>query len=276
VSSLPRWVEKPLSRAIPSSTFMVARSVAFGWPLRCVAGYDSTCYDSGVKTERRWWYLDFATGYSLPTCPVAFGLLADSAVFAFAWGACRVVASFLMWDRRERRGRCPVCGYDMLFDWSRECAECGRRSSGRAAANVRLRIWSAMRWAGLASIAILGALWIASDWWSLSWNGPWSSVGVKRGVIIGASTSREYANHAPAGWHIVRSGPEFLWWFSWGHRTTDRWVQVPVWVFIAVPSLSLIAFKRAVARWRRRSIPVRLDDPQTLGPGAQSREPTPR
>jgi hypothetical protein len=83
-----------------------------------------------------------ATLRAYPLAPAWPGLAADVAILGAAW------FGVLLWlagsglaaargARRERRGRCPACGYDLRHDLAGGCPECGWR---RATASEGLTV----------------------------------------------------------------------------------------------------------------------------------------
>lgn len=57
------------------------------------------------------------------TGPLAFG--------AFAWAALHQVGRIRRLRKKQRRGRCPSCDYDLTGNVSGVCPECGRQVIGR-------------------------------------------------------------------------------------------------------------------------------------------------
>lgn len=66
-----------------------------------------------------------ATDWSLPVIPIAGGFVGNTSFYAvLLWAlsqapfaACRFI--------RKRRGLCIKCGYDLRYDFSVGCSECG-------------------------------------------------------------------------------------------------------------------------------------------------------
>jgi hypothetical protein len=64
---------------------------------------------------------------ALPFLPVWKGLLADTGVFAAAWGAAWAAAWLARRALRLRGRRCAACGYDLAGGTIAVCPECGWR-----------------------------------------------------------------------------------------------------------------------------------------------------
>jgi len=78
-----------------------------------------------------------ATTMLLPLTPIWPGLLMNTAFYTAAWllvVAGRGMLKRYRQRRRQRRGRCSACGYDLVGDLAGGCPECGwNRSPGEAA-----------------------------------------------------------------------------------------------------------------------------------------------
>ena len=62
----------------------------------------------------------------LPIRPIWPALLINIAFYALLFWLCvRIIKAIRGW-RRFNRGLCPRCAYDLAFDYSRGCHECGR------------------------------------------------------------------------------------------------------------------------------------------------------
>jgi hypothetical protein len=78
----------------------------------------------------------------LPTRPILPGFVVNVGSYSVAWWVVLLVSAWLtrfIWrwpaKRREHRGRCPLCGYDLRADFAGGCSECGwkrRTSESRA------------------------------------------------------------------------------------------------------------------------------------------------
>lgn len=125
---LPTWVAIP--REVHEAT-----SIAYGWPLPCLAKHDEMIdiliVDFPKSLDQRAWnsfaYTLAGVEYQFPTRPIWPALLVDS----FVYGAM-VAGSWLALNRLKRRrmnarGSCVRCGYDRkgLPTQSTPCPECG-------------------------------------------------------------------------------------------------------------------------------------------------------
>ena len=69
-----------------------------------------------------------------PTRPLWPGFAVNSLLYAALWWIVLVLFAWLIrfirrWParRREKRGRCPACGYDLRGGFDAGCSECGWR-----------------------------------------------------------------------------------------------------------------------------------------------------
>ena len=101
----------------------------------------------------------------------------------------------------------------------------------------RRRVVTALKWSGLSVSGVLGVLWVASIWYSVSWigftDGSFLSVGIRDGAfgMSRIGTGPLYQGHI--GWRLERS-EAFTWmprfdWFKSGFV-----VMLPLWTPIAV------------------------------------------
>ena len=121
-AALPAWV-MPLRR---DDNFV--RTIAYGWPLRCMRTRFASGTGAAGTIEGRLVRIPWvsSTYLRLPTSVIPVGLAGNAAVFGGAW---YTVFLLLRWRRRRRRalaGCCHLCEYDLRgLDGSR-CPECGR------------------------------------------------------------------------------------------------------------------------------------------------------
>lgn len=137
IESLASWVNVPpaVYHPIDSRSHV---SWACGWPMR---SFNGTVIGRGPPVARVAQFIDFwqprgqQTEFSpgLPVGVLWFGLLVNTVFFALAWVLLLFAAlhatRVLRKSRSIRRGKCPVCGYDLLGDYSTGCPECGWKRS---------------------------------------------------------------------------------------------------------------------------------------------------
>ncbi|MEL6396086.1 MAG: hypothetical protein AAFQ71_08800 [Planctomycetota bacterium] len=114
-----------------------------GWPFLCAesgsswesrdlpgGGYDWVRITHlGIRIDGRGAEFDAGKFRSLPLRPIWFGLAINTASYAAASFALVSVAGATRRYNRFQRGRCPHCGYDLGFDLSTGCPECGWRKN---------------------------------------------------------------------------------------------------------------------------------------------------
>lgn len=108
---------------------------AVGLPFACLwhewklddAG--TVTYAGGIELPPRTSPTGLVTGHSLrglPLRPIRSALATNTAFYAVVvWLCVRTFKGLRGW-RRFSRGLCPACAYDLCFDYSRGCSECGR------------------------------------------------------------------------------------------------------------------------------------------------------
>ncbi len=98
----------------PSADFMSSMS------FRSLAGgIELPLRDSGLPISAR-------NLRALPYYPIWSGLALNTAFYALLFFAVIRVSQAFKHAGRYRRGLCPRCKYDLRFDYSRGCSECGR------------------------------------------------------------------------------------------------------------------------------------------------------
>jgi len=68
---------------------------------------------------------------ALPYYPIWSGLALNTAFYAMVFFAFVRLTRAVKHARRYRRGLCPMCKYDRVFDYSRPCPKCGSEARGR-------------------------------------------------------------------------------------------------------------------------------------------------
>ena len=101
-------------------------AIAYGLPWLCMR---SRLDGYTPSTPLQWAGRQGHLSVYLPVVPITSGLCLNT-VFYSAFFALRLAIGPLGRHRRLRRGHCPLCNYDLVFDYSRPCPECGA-SSGR-------------------------------------------------------------------------------------------------------------------------------------------------
>lgn len=120
--------------------------VAVGWPWRCVHGWTlwtgkwppldaqgRTTGTPALQTTTRGLVRFDENAFPLPTLPIWRGLIASLLLLALPWYLLMHLATAGRRARRRRRGRCPVCGYDLMGIAGR-CPECGASPDAEPAA----------------------------------------------------------------------------------------------------------------------------------------------
>lgn len=109
---------------------------ARGWPLLALEceykvdgqGHGMNVINGAVVHGAPQWNLPpYKAIRALPLRPMWLGFIANTVLFSSAWWIVLVGIPLLRRAQRERRGRCPKCGYDLRGDYSAGCAECGWR-----------------------------------------------------------------------------------------------------------------------------------------------------
>jgi len=123
-SELPSWSRRYITHPQTGAS-------AFGWPLVCMSGCGYTDLDPENGNPGHWDGMAevelFGRRFVLPLDPYWPGLIINTLVFACGW---LVLLSTIFWARstmRLRRGRCPVCAYDLNASVVPGCPECGWR-----------------------------------------------------------------------------------------------------------------------------------------------------
>jgi hypothetical protein len=140
----PREMPAPSWAPPPDSTTSLDRcSAAYGFPMFCLRnefGFDQ----SGARWDRYSITLNRSarsaplpgpstpSPVALPLDPMWLGFLVDSLFFAALFGLSWLAVVLIRRIRRYRLGRarmgrgcCPACNYDLIFDYTRPCPECG-------------------------------------------------------------------------------------------------------------------------------------------------------
>lgn len=127
-----RWTMSGTNLMLPqanSGSFFWAE--AFGWPLPCAKCnwyevLDDFRAAGGVRISHS---VDPVVDElrAIPLVPIWTGLLTDSALLALLFMGARTLWCGLSRALRVRRGRCPVCRYDLRADANEGCPECGWR-----------------------------------------------------------------------------------------------------------------------------------------------------
>jgi hypothetical protein len=129
--SPPSWVYPPFRQE-------AVGTVARGWP--CLALRHAFFESHGV-TISPWEVRDGILVspepdpmllWALPLRPIWFGIVIDTLFYAAIWGG--VWFGFVAGKRaiRRKRGRCPMCGYDLRRALEKGCSECGWQREGVA------------------------------------------------------------------------------------------------------------------------------------------------
>jgi len=135
---LPRWsaIHDPALRA-PDFDRLLVREYAMGWPLRSARYYGVWQHDDVDPTKSRQFThgaFDYRAavhdqfyGDSLvmPLIPIWPGVFVNAFFFAAIWFALVVGLRPLRRALHRRRGRCPMCGYDLRGELDVGCPECG-------------------------------------------------------------------------------------------------------------------------------------------------------
>jgi len=82
---------------------------------------DAPIVKGGVRVE------DWSRSGVIPTTPLWSGIFLNTIFYAAALGVAWWLTCSLRQLQHLRRGRCPRCRYNMRFDFSHECPECGWR-----------------------------------------------------------------------------------------------------------------------------------------------------
>ena len=125
--NVPAWVRVPQS----GSTWYRVQTAGTGWPMRAMAS-EAWIASSGATPEFRWnWHVADSTNGPIlvPMRPLWRGLAMNTAMYGMTWWCVLWIPLIQMrwWreERRLRRGRCPMCGYDLCWDLEKGCSECG-------------------------------------------------------------------------------------------------------------------------------------------------------
>jgi hypothetical protein len=104
----------------------------FGWPALGLGFADHVDHDTGVSGfEGALVIVNDRIQALMPVCPIWPGFLIDTLFYAAIWGG--VFFGFASAKRaiRRRRGRCPMCGYDLRGQREAVSAEQSIRNSIR-------------------------------------------------------------------------------------------------------------------------------------------------
>lgn len=117
---------------------------ARGWPLRAVycerfTGSDGTLGRRGAIVVEGAGVYTYGGGYSetvvLPWLPLWTGIVGDTLFYGAAWSGAWTLVVWRRRQRRERRGMCRACGYDLRgLAAGVVCPECGRAATVSPAA----------------------------------------------------------------------------------------------------------------------------------------------
>ncbi len=119
-STLPPWVSRPTGHG-----GMYHETHAYGLPFLCLSRKNLN------TSQRDFWLIRIGPHVGqrivLPLRPLAFGFLTNTVCYAvLTWPISRL-PGVLSRRRRQRRGRCPTCGYDLRGNLEHGCPECGWR-----------------------------------------------------------------------------------------------------------------------------------------------------
>ena len=97
---------------------LVAATWQTGWPMLALESRhdDAAPGEVGVVS---------VFGRDRPILPIPFGFVIDTCFYGALWTIPFLGFSFMSARIRRRRGRCPICAYDLRGDMDRGCPECG-------------------------------------------------------------------------------------------------------------------------------------------------------
>lgn len=98
------------------------RGIASGWDLP-----KSELAQRGFPTTRLPNWMGASTNDRLPIMPVFPAFLVNTLIFAAAWFVMLLAFGASKRARRQRRGLCPTCRYNLRGDFRSGCPECGWR-----------------------------------------------------------------------------------------------------------------------------------------------------
>ncbi len=114
--------------------------VRVGFPLRSLRRVEFVIGSSGQSDDAlhlsrfqtglplpAWLGFDTAKDRRLPLLPLWPGLVANTLIYGLLWWLGLAARRMVICNRRFRRGLCPICRYDLGFNNTAGCPECGWR-----------------------------------------------------------------------------------------------------------------------------------------------------